>query len=215
LERPIIFSGPMVRAILDGRKAQTRRVIKPQPVVSEGCRISRAGGWAQGYWSAYKGSCWIENVNIGDTCVADGKTTRANQRIPTPYGQPGDRLWVRECWAPKEAEHGQCAAYRADLTYQCGKRCPSEIEAVTKWRPSIHMPRWASRLTLEIVSVRPERLQEISLADIQAEGIPDDRATFNAESQLTKFRTLWDSINGKPYPWASNPWVWRIEFKRL
>jgi len=173
-EKPIIFSGEMIRAILGRKKTQTRRVIKPQPD-----RI-----WEDGhpYW------------NIGGL------------RIPKcPYGQPEDRLWVRETYGKS-----LCGSniYKADFN--------PDHPFMPKWKPSIFMSRIASRITLEIISVRVERLQEISQMDIQAEGTPGLHPLGGAypNQWRERFQSLWNSIN-KKHPWASNPWVWSIEFKRL
>ena len=146
-----------------------------------------------------------------------------NER-PLPYGKPGDRLWVRETWHDASSSLHSCALYRADGT---------DLHW-DKWTPSIHMPRWASRITLEITSVRVERLQDISEADAQAEGVEDVTAqvaprdpefrfwrryrdgglngyTGNA---IASYASLWTEING-PGSWDANPWVWAIEFRRL
>lgn len=185
-KRPILFNGEMVRAILDGRKTQTRRVMKVPPKMVDGVGI----------------------VYESDKC---------------PYGQAGDRLWVRETWGtnpgnehvkPSDFVHnGAHIYYKADdikMNWQ-----------VERWRPSIHMPRWASRITLEVTNVRVERVQDISARDIRAEGIDltiSEKNTVHAyhvKSYLqSHFRRLWDSINAKRgYSWDSNPWVWVVEFK--
>ncbi len=137
-----------------------------------------------------------------------------------PYGQPGDRLWVRETFG--HFERNENFAPGCDVFY----RADGESLAVEPWRPSIHMPRWASRITLEITSVRVERLQEISIEDAKAEGAwgPDDSIVqkvadyfgtdiFSANPRKA-FQMLWESING-PDSWAANPWVWAIEFRRV
>lgn len=160
-ERPILFSGPMVRAILDGRKTQTRRVVKPR----------------QGMLDDWTG-------------------------LPCPYGKPGDRLWVREtCYF--EQPHGE-VIYRADPGSE--KALDPEFTGL-RWRPSIHMPRWASRITLEIVNVRVERLQDIRVDDARAEGV-------TAKWPVHGFRNLWQSINGFG-SWDANPWVWVVEFRNM
>jgi hypothetical protein len=165
-ERPILFSGAMVRAILDGRKSQTR-------------------------------------MNF-HRC---------------PYGAVGDRLWVRETWAASldsdgdmckpflyratydEAVYGQLKASFSDRATEIW-----DVVGNTGWRPSIHMPRWASRLTLEVTGVRVERVQDISEADAKAEGV----------KSAAEFCALWDEINGaRGYGWDANPWVWVVEFKRV
>lgn len=207
-ERPILFSGEMVRAILDGRKTQTRRVLN----------LAR-GGWS---------------VRLAES---DGRADQpANLRqvaCGCPHGQPGDRLWVRETFSkhvrlsdphylpadyPDEA---MGAWYWADGNPEHGDW--------TKPKPSIHMPRWASRLTLEITDVRVGRLQEISGQDVVAEGVKcptnhghwhnDDYDAFLEEEErlaVEAYRGLWDSLNAKRgYGWDVNPFVWVIEFKRV
>jgi hypothetical protein len=189
-----LFSGPMVRAILDGSKTQTRRVAK-----------DLIGFTSSGQPLTVRG---------GDPC-----------EYARPYGAPGDRLWAREKFleadSPRRSDGYGCPVYAADYS-------DSDIPN-TRWRPSIHMPRWASRILLEIVSVRVERLQDISEADALAEGIDtgelcarqylydtglagsgaDGRAT-----PISMFKELWQSINGAD-SWDANPWVWVIEFRRL
>lgn len=203
-ERPILFSAPMVRAILDGSKTQTRRVVKPQPIYDG----KFAGGWKvvgkNGHEAATCGPL------VSELC---------------PYGQPGDRLWVRETWAAPHSEDG-----RPPRAIQCDQLrihyLASEGRGGLVWRPSIHMPRWASRITLEITGVRVERLQEISEADAIAEGIErsydqwrdyrtDQAVNYpSAATPIDSYRTLWEEINGQG-SWDANPWVWVVEFKRL
>lgn len=198
-ERPILFSAPMVRALLDGSKTQTRRVVKAKHLP------------------------WLEHIVPN---FLDGKW---NQR-PLPYGQTGDRLWVRERF--RSLDCGE-VDYFADGP-QIWERMQDHIALpdADKWKPSIHMPRWASRITLEITSVRVERLQDISKADAIAEGIErltygglttyrnysitDDLAEVSPmlESPIESYRTLWESITG-PSSWDANPFVWVIEFKRV
>lgn len=204
-ERPILFSGPMVRAILAGTKTQTRR------------------GNGVEYFSR------PENDPEGWLCarVADGHAFMVYKHMPheravkCPYGQPGDRLWVRETWAlnqvmPLEHRAPGEFIYGADLNESGVRRY-----AVT-WKPSIHMPRAACRLVLEVTRVRVERLQDISEADAMAEGCPPawldagDNTTVHAEAPPTYrqgFARLWREINGDG-AWAANPWVWVVEFRR-
>jgi hypothetical protein len=201
-ERPILFSGPMVRAIIEGRKTQTRRIVKPQP------------GHEQTIESCpYVDSSWGINDTSGCHCHS----------LKCPYGIVGDRLWVRETWFCAAGEPGPMLCYyRAD-----GDR--PEFKGL--WKPSIHMFRWASRITLEITSVKVERLQDIAPDDARAEGCNDsawcvtdwpEKATrrlpaFYDRGQdgivLTNFASLWQSING-PDSWDANPWVWVVEFKK-
>ncbi len=199
-ERPITFTGPMVKAILGGRKTQTRRVVKNLDLVA---------------------------VDFAGTIGFEDEYGDFNQAsIACPYGRLKDQLWVREAL--------RCVRLESDFTaYDVdGLQFPMRWRWKHAYLASRFMPKEASRITLEITAIRVERLQEISLADIQAEGIPDDRATGNAPEQLAKYRTLWDSINGRakkittdthkpitilngPHCWESNPWVWVIEFKAL
>ena len=127
--------------------------------------------------------------------------------LKCPYGAPGDRLWVRETWDTD----GKTIAYRATTP-----ETTTDPEPM-RWRPSIHMPRWASRLTLAVTSVRVERVQEITEADARAEGIEPQRSDYSGEdSNSLQFRDLWDSINAaRGYGWAVNPWVWVVEFERV
>lgn len=195
-ERPIIFSGPMVQAVLAGRKTQTRRVVKGAPLWDTApVEFSNSPGW------------WTDRE--------DHDSRRC------PYGKPGDRLWVRETFAAPwgkdyELPGGVPAVfYRAD---------GEPFNDDGRWTPSIHMPRWASRITLELTGVRVERLQDISEKDAKAEGIEEPSPAHGAWcdpnlgreghwSYRLTFSLLWDSINGKRAPWASNCWVWVLQFR--
>lgn len=177
-ERPILFSGPMVRAILEGRKTQTRRVVK----LNASGRAFRAG----------------RNWHLGDPeCVK-----------ACPYGQPGDRLWVRETWRLHDDEESGVVTlkYRADDAHRFlpGGVFIDPGWAYGGWKPSIHMPRWACRIVLEITGVRVERLQHMDGEDARAEGV-----SFHAD-----FRELWDSLASPGARWNDNPCVWVVEFKR-
>lgn len=220
-EKPILFSGPMVRAILDGTKTQTRRVLKTQPPLLG--RIRHA---------------WFNAPIYGFT---DEDIPAASWwKIKCPYGQPGDRLWVRETWGTGSRPHpirgtDEGIEYRADQYFVdeieslplCTECVPADFEldsVPSGWRPSIFMPRWASRITLEVTGVRVEQLQDIGEADARAEGaksmdIVTGRQTLDPDSRqgsyVAHYREIWDSINAKTAPWASNPWVWVVEFKRL
>lgn len=197
-ERPVLFNAEMVKAILDGRKTQTRRPIKRQPVA--GIEIVN-GKW----FSLSEPSPLSNNYRIGKS-------------IDCPFGIPGDRLWVRETWAHvplKESDGGQGgktgAIYKADGEHAFDEM-PEEWDFLGKWKPSIHMPRWASRITLEITGVRVERLQDITEEDAHREGIPDWNGPEQTFSPKIRFKELWESIYKN---WQQNPWVWVIEFKRL
>lgn len=197
-ERPILFSGPMVRAILDGRKTQTRRVVKPYPKVVYGGVDS-------------DGAILTARIFRGE-----------DQRIHCPYGKIGERLWVRETWTPDHAAFypNFPVVYRADRGYEYERNERGEVYSPEqkafypyRWRPSIHMPRWASRITLEITGLRVELLQDISEADAKAEGAdPADDREVPLFTYTEAFQDLWKTINGSE-SWAENPWVWAIEFK--
>lgn len=217
-ERPILFSAPMVRAILDGSKTQTRRICKPQPFdrsySKRDHRIAYASGRA------------ADGDEI-DGFYAYSASSGGQWQVKCPHGQPGDRLWVRETWSTHACfDHVPPAQlttlslhYWADGEIQTGKK-----------RPSIHMPRWASRITLEVTGVRVEQLQTISHDDALAEGVANFAATLNDEPHPSgespeqvsqrlqwpqrQFRELWESISG-PGSWDANPWVWIVEFKRV
>ncbi len=212
-EHPILFSGPMVRAILEGRKTQTRRVVKPQPTA----------------WPSNESFLvWAKNSSNGDPMTLNHFNNLS------PYGQRGDRLWVRETWADvtkafqtHDCDEPKVIAFRADdAVYETEgmafleHRNDSGI-VVHKWKPSIFLPRPFSRLSLEITNVRVERLQDISVDDIRAEGkvlpptelFPD----INTDTKLRQqWEWGWDKLNGKRKgcDWNSNPWVWVIEFLR-
>lgn len=218
-ERPILMSGPNIRPILEGRKTQTRRIIKPQPQVTER-RLRELGGWVQGMTLS-------EQVNAAwQSGFVD---------VKCPHGQHGDRLWVRETHAfiwPDEYEPDNlkdCSIeYRADTD---GKALPGDWPEESrddperpKWRPSIFMPRWASRIMLEITDIRVERLNEISEEDAWAEGVNVADTLARGDSvgygptgkpwAPYLYRSLWESINGSG-SWDANPWVWVTEFRRI
>ncbi|WP_346394608.1 hypothetical protein [Pseudomonas syringae] len=204
-ERPILFSAPMVRAILEGRKTVTRRVMKVQPVLN---------GY---FWESY-GAGW--GTGITSVPVMPGHSLSSN----CPYGRIGDRLWVREAWqadaqvnaiAPRELSHGEPIQYPAD---GASRQTGCSMITPGKTRPSIHMPRWVSRILLEITDVRVERLQDISKEQALAEGVmsceQDIDPDGNGYEPLELFGGLWTMINGDG-SWQSNPWVWVVDFKRV
>lgn len=209
-ERPILFSGPMVRAILAGEKTQTRRVCKkahfPGDVWADAVCPARETGWI----------AWEGAVQPGEALAAFTQK-QYREGFPCPYGQPGDRLWVRETFlcAGHDAQGRFVGAYRADEedAQKAGDAANPKCRYDTAtWRPSIFMPRALSRITLEVVRVRVERVQDISDEDALAEGL-----TFTHYSPIKQgFHWLWDDINeARGYGWAVNPWVWVIEFKRV
>jgi hypothetical protein len=204
MERPILFSAPMVRAILDGTKTQTRRVVKGapenwapmQPEVFSPTVVDRHGDEQPGP-DAYgagndDGSDWIR----------------------CPYGQPGDTLWVRETWA-RDDEDG-ALMYRADVGCDTDADAweQGRLEGVPRyrWRPSIHMPRAASRIALGVAGVRVERLHQISRGDAMAEGCPFQNMA-RGEDPRVWYEDLWCDLNGAD-SWSANPWVWVVEFRK-
>lgn len=218
--RPILFSTAMVQAILDGRKGQTRRVVKPQP--PEGCgEILGPERYAPVVLDRF--GCEQPGAEIFGIYDEAGE-----YGAKCPYGQPGDLLWVRESYAAYLPAHGE--QKMRELGYQFdGWRVTEKGETAIlyktsgkelwhgqcgdRWRPSIHMPRWANRLTLEITDIRVERLQDISEADAQAEGYPlaFEKMGTPAPDPRYWFTSLWETING-PTAWIDNPWVWVVEF---
>lgn len=225
-ERPILFKGAMVRAILAGQKTQTRRAVKPAPPAGH--------SWAG--WCGYSTAPADEGKAVWS--VGDGPLMIEPHRVACPFGQPGDRLWVRETFLPDpESDHDAWDGHTDTFVSWSG--CGSRVNGVPPalrsskhciyradwtgpdlvWRPSIHMPRWACRIVLEITAVRVERLQAISARDCQAEGIRSDAGGgFHVEDGThysahpdESFASLWTSTGGD---WDSNPWVWVIEFKR-
>lgn len=206
-ERPILFSAAMVKAILEGRKTQTRRVIKPQPSADARPMPSSSEGRQSDYWSVFTG---VDDV-AGLKC---------------PYGGAGDQLWVRETWRCRGGREYEYQREQKAIVYRATAEL---IDAVTDhhWRPSIFMPRWASRLTLEVVKIRAERLLQISEADARAEGCPFtwDGKTYDPPPPSVdrwqgygraSFFLLWDKLNAqRGFGVEANPWVWVVEFKRL
>lgn len=226
-ERPILFGAPMVRAILEGRKTVTRRALNAQALknIGYGVRLGEC------HELPTEGPLHPNSVDYyNDFC---------------PFGQPGDRLWVRETWYCDHFEVMRGPYLKPDdldvseavddgtLVYAADGLTPYEADQPI-WKPSIHMPRWASRILLEITAVRVERLQDISDAQALAEGIvgvnfrpddgwpictgymvgPDDGKSPLETTAAKAFAKLWSSING-PHSWDANPWVWVVEFKRV
>lgn len=235
IERPILFKGPLVRAILDGTKTKTRRLPRFQP----------AGG--------------VRQSALSPTGLEDGH----GRVLRCQHGAPGDHLWVRETWKsstyscaedPQEDDH-KCSEHckqtyvyyratprvgyrpvpdKARITY-LDESSPLEPRAwyESGWKPSIHMPRWASRIDLEVTEVRVQRLQDITIEDAIAEGIPQtyghavmggfidperdktEPHEWDNRTSVENFAVLWDAINGDRASWESNPWVWVVEFKRI
>lgn len=220
-ERPILFSGAMVRSLLNCTKSQTRRVVKPQPSPSSDTAfVGTDGIWRFSHPTL---RCPVSHEADDVRC---------------PYGQPGDRLWVKEtfyAWGRWEtrysAKKGRDEWHFIDLTIDSGKqyRYPATMggcsstrqrgDVMPQWwkRPAIFMPRGASRIDLDITGVRVERLNDISEADAEAEGVDFLRHVPDADETLTAKELYWcllDSINGNG-SWAANPWVWAVELKRV
>lgn len=226
-ERPILFSAPMVRAILDGTKTQTRRIVKGAPV----------------YVTPFIGR---DDKPTGEYGLHDTNDCVIDRHARCPYGMPGDRLWVRETWqyAGWTEDGYPWIRYDADKTKLLHERIPdawsgritdawAELSAPENMaidglaadhvlRPSIFLPRWASRITLEVTAVRVERLQAITEEDAVAEGVEathagswrHDGKSVTGRPHGHSFLVLWDSINRDRAPAASNPWVWVVEFTR-
>jgi len=207
-QRPILFSGDMVRAILEGRKTQTRRLVNPQPIVGSGQEIVQVAS----------NDFWV-GTNNGHF------SGHSSTRFSCKFGQSGDQVWVKETFAIHPDYN---PPYNFDGQYVYRATDPDwETTDGWKWKPSLFMPREASRIFLEITEVRVERLQDISENDAWKEGIEFKRppinqnATgfrhyqsgfYNAKNAQHSYQTLWEKING-PESWDLNPWVWVVEFK--
>jgi hypothetical protein len=210
-ERGILMSGPMVRATLEDRKTQTRRV-KGLETINE-----RPDAWRHDGVNIY-GDHLFFNVH---GVISGHDPQDCSHVVKCSYGKPGDRLWVRETHALVDTSFitpafSDRVLYRAD--FEDGN--PDTAFWSGKWTPGIHLFRKHSRITLEITNVRVERLQDISEEDAKAEGVNDEPVvSFHNElhslSYRKGFKNLWDKINGKKHPWASNPWVFVIEFRRI
>lgn len=205
-ERPILFNGAMVRAILEGRKTVTRRALNAQALKNIG-------------YGAQLGECHElpDEGQLHPNSVGYYKDF-------CPYGQPGDRLWVREAWQLHEKFTDNCVAvYKANernswtefhrrFPVEVARGCQAKPFQTHGFRPSIHMPRWACRILLEITDVRIERLQEISREQCIAEGPELPAADHLERAWHVQFQRLWESTGGD---WDGNPWVWVVEFKRV
>lgn len=251
-ERPILFQGAMVRALLPGTKTQTRRAMRPQPplhTVAVG-RWQDPPGFDAAYWAFIREGA-VEHDHPFGGAEIHGEPWRC------PYGQPGDQLWVRETWGYFDPdggnqefnEDGPASSFRDEMMQEGNAlrdywrrriayaaswqepRYGSGPSAPKRWRPNIHMPRWACRIVLEVTAVRAERLQAISEADAIAEGIEpigytgenagpyryslrDAAGSTNFRTAVEAYRFLWESINGAG-SWDVNPWVWVVEFRKV
>ena len=249
-ERPIIFSGEMVKAILDRKKTMTRRVVKSNFIN----HYKHAHIIRQSTDKKREGKAYFYDTPVGSMVLS-------SQLVNNPYGKVGDRLWVRETWAPVNSCGESALAYKADNEIICLSENEEFLDEYGTlnytdprlakyafadwaddlvngvegaWKSPITMPRWASRILLEITDIRVERLQDISEADAVKEGIKEFRINCSRDGIKTayrdysdvhndvvtlnnptaSFRTLWDTLNAKKgYPWSSNPWVWVVEFK--
>jgi len=221
-QHPILFNGPMVRASLNGSKTQTRRIVKIKPPMSNPPYFATGNVLSD---LPRQPGAFMEFRY--DKQMPDS----ASFLIKCPFGQVGDQLWVRETWMPDAPRDGTWAdiefygCKHAPLSYipkhyqnpeHCLFRASWTGTQLCGWTPSIHMPRWASRITLEITSIRVERLLDISEEDAKAEGTTSSGVGFDLDHLKYRagFQTLWESINGAG-SWDANPWVWVIEFKRV
>ena len=208
-EKPILFSSPMVLALLAGRKHQTRRVAK---LTANG--LAKLAGNHAAYLRDGIGLTWIPFGGAKEQPMPPAKILEMS-----PYGS---RLWVKEGLI----RHNNCIVYAANYPDKCDPvPSPADPERTATWSwknktlPGMFMPRWASRITLLVKTVRCERLQEITEADAAKEGVTCDPYKSGYEPGTTQrprqaFQLLWDKLNGKKHPWDSNPWVWVIEFER-
>lgn len=212
VERPILFNGAMVRAILSDRKTQTRRVMNPQPRPDSRCKNRMLWERPPNF------VMWTHGIHDGPN-------------LYSPYGATGDRLWVRETFAPVggapktlefpsklfPGEMQYSVAYRASLH---GTQC-ADFKPADGWKPSIFMPRYWSRITLEVIAVRVERLQSMARTEARDEGCGTEEVPWKATGRTghgwtDTYAELWDSINLKRgFGWDSNPWVWVIDFARI
>lgn len=235
-ERGIPFNGQMVRSILSGQKTQTRRAVHPQPPSCEGRPYSGRIFGPEMYEPATydKHGEMVPGAEIYGIYDEDGEWG-----VKSPYGQPGDRLWVREAWRTGKRLDGyrpkQIQELCTEAGYKAGLKpaCPIKYEADSfyrqwgdndiedfgdwgRYRHARFMPRWAARISLEVVSVRVERLQDISDDDCASEGAKrtHDGGEWGEEGLHEEFESLWETINS-PGSWEANPWVWVIEFKHI
>lgn len=196
-ELPILFSAPMVRAILEGRKTVTRRVVKSIPWLPG---VNPDFSQARAFW------------NGPEFRIAGSAEMTTGFRCP--YGQPGDRLWVREAYFGNHFDHPKEPVDERELHYRADGYEEFEGERI-RWRPGIHMPRWASRITLEVTNVRVERLRHITADQAIAEGMVSPLREHHAVVNLRQqFADLWDGLAKEGARWADNPWVWAVSFRR-
>lgn len=202
-ERPILFSGEMVRAILSGEKVQTRREMKPQPLAVEQAKYTT--------WT------WPADADATKFAWAGKRPISDAVERHCPYGQRGERLWVRETCSFTVDDYPYCrkpsvVPHDAKVWYRASNDRPTWAD--TKWHPSIFMPRWASRITLEITGIRVERLHDITEGDARAEGVSKALNGKGILSNFEAFRMLWTRINGAS-SWTQNPWLWVVDFQMI
>jgi hypothetical protein len=207
-ETGLMFKAPLVRAILEGRKIQTRRILKPQPAPNH----PHDGGTK---WVLQRG-LHVPVGSVGHLSV------REKMGLCCPMGKPGDRIYVRETWQHVNFplgpyQEGAPVFYRADYLHESDPDYADAERTIRRnWLPSIHMPKHAARIWLEITGVRVERLQQITEADCIAEGAPGGHGSIPgypySATPLEHFRHIWESTGGD---WAANPWVWLIDFKTI
>jgi hypothetical protein len=205
----------MIKELLNRNKTQTRRIIKLQPILD--IRVPEGSKVKEGLWIWPKNINWWVNNSPDESGILDY----------CPYGQVGARLWAREtfatekCWDNKPMSFFNNAS-DVPIWYKVCDPLVSDFVPCGKWRPSIFMPRWASRITLEITDIRVQRLQDILEDDAAAEGIRYAENSYELEwmtpsergrKRIKDYQILWDSINGKKYSWESNPFVWALSFK--
>lgn len=231
-ERPILFKGRLVRAILEGRKTQTRRIAKFVPIAGYNLGFS---GMSPGHFcTGVPASGHVLYSRRGD-----GVWEQRTEPLHCPYGAQGDRLWVKETWAlsgsmadymKADIDRVERASMAVDPRHAFGDNLVYRADgdgyddATQHWRPSIFMRRWASRIDLEVTEVRVQRLQEISEEDAQAEGVEATPLLPSGQNPnplwrphcRSTFAKLWDSINEeRGFGWGANPWVWAITFRRV
>ncbi len=237
-ETPILMCGDMVCPTLKDIKTETRRVVKPQPPTWATKAIPIVGPWQTFEGWHPKGKCGHEKC----ACIGSETGGLAMWTLKSPYGQPGDRIWVKEThwrfgqwvkngFTKSGKQRWRFSADRLHKSTVCFEPPHVKPKPTSKgWhtRPSIFMPRWASRITLEITGGRVERVQDITEAGAKAEGVPPTRIGFNdprnggmthSESYIETYGELWDSLNAKrdggKFAWEKNPWVWVVQFKRV
>lgn len=219
-ERPILFSAPLVRALLAGTKTVTRRLIRPQPQGHHWENLPPEARYRH-YVGVMEDGAGLVCASVHHITVNGRESMEEDPPARCPFGVPGDRLWVREAWS-HDSETLEAARVRHEdmmggdaIYYRATEENPDE--SGLRWRPSIHMPRWASRIDLEVTEVRVERLQEITEHDAAREGVSDMVRVPGSigESTRAKFFYLWGEVHGIRVTRDYNPWVWVVRFRRI